>query len=58
MEIKDCPFCGMTGYITDRDDEGYSVDCDYCRCHTPNFKTEEEAITAWNKISKTESNQS
>ena len=46
-ELKPCPFCGCNAIV-----EGYSnwwVRCECCLVETRTFKTEAEAIEAWNR---------
>jgi len=57
-ELKPCPFCGGKAYFYNYD-KGYEENnyfmiwCDNCECaETPQFKTEQEAIFAWNKRAK------
>lgn len=60
-ELKVCPFCGSAAYLTEGGDgEGWLVSCERCYCVMGEgydlrlgfhgmFKTEEEAIQAWNR---------
>ena len=52
-ELKPCPFCGGDAEIT-KWHEGYFVECKKQRCGGTigAYKTEEEAIEAWNTRAK------
>lgn len=53
-ELKSCPFCGSEGVLHERPD-GFYVDCSsrfgICTVMPATwiYKTEEEAIDAWNR---------
>ena len=58
-ELKKCPFCGGEAEIriTEWDNSSkthYSVMCQKCESETTLYKTEAEAIAAWNKRAKDE----
>lgn len=51
---EECPFCGGWIIMTHKDEAGYHVGCTTEGCMgnhnvTAGFKTEEEAIRAWNR---------
>lgn len=48
IELKPCPFCGANAKVR-RSEFGYKAFCDkpFC-CWIGTFRTEQEAITAWN----------
>lgn len=53
-KLKPCPFCGGEGCVQEHVFKGYSstygVVCLDCCCETRQFfKTEEMAISAWNR---------
>ena len=52
-ELKPCPFCGGEAEIT-KWHEGYFAECkkQHCGGTIGAYKTEEEAIEAWNKRSE------
>ena len=51
IEFLSCPLCGEYAYkivVAKGDDVEFSIHCVNCGFHTKTFKTEEEAIHAWN----------
>lgn len=57
-ELKPCPFCGSkwanVKYVNNPFDRhhiygGFAAYCDDCGATTKHFKTEQEAIEAWNR---------
>lgn len=57
-ELKPCPFCGGEGCVQKHVFKGYTdtfgVVCLDCCCETRQFyKTEAEAIEAWNRRAET-----
>lgn len=49
VEMKKCPFCGGDGTLNHYPDDGYLPMCSKCDGMVEKwFKTEEEAIAAWN----------
>lgn len=52
--LKPCPFCGW-GTIVDMGGLfSHSAGCNSCGTKTKNYKTWEEAVTAWNARAETE----
>ena len=59
QDLKPCPFCGADPYTEEGGTEGYYVSCPACLCVVGEawgqsgglglFKTEAEAIAAWNR---------
>lgn len=49
-KLKPCPFCGNEALIVDDDKKHYGVfiACSKCCSSTEIFKTEDEALIAWN----------
>lgn len=48
--LKPCPLCGGEAELTrSASTDTPRVFCKVCRCNTGGYKTEEEAIAAWNK---------
>lgn len=53
-DLKRCPFCGDTYIMVRRKKEGYvvgcnTVNCIVCHVRIMPFRTEREAIEAWNR---------
>ena len=53
-DLKPCPFCGDTYINIRRKKEGYNVGCNTVNCiachvRTRVYKTEQDAIEAWNR---------
>ena len=48
--LKRCPFCGSEAFLADDDEKNYGVfiACSKCCSSTEIFKTEDEALIAWN----------
>ena len=59
-DLKKCPFCNSEAMIRESKQKlilneivtCYSVICSHCHCETRFCKTEEEAISNWNKRSE------
>lgn len=57
-DLKPCPRCGSNGvginrYIFVNDEtEDWDVWCDECDLHTAYYKTEEQAVEAWNRMAE------
>ena len=50
QEMKPCPFCGSQGTLNHYPGDGYLHMCTKCDGMVEKwFKTEDEAIAAWNK---------
>ena len=50
QEMKPCPFCGSQGTLNHYPGDGYLPMCTKCDGMVEKwFKTEDEAIAAWNK---------
>ena len=49
--IQRCPFCGSEGdvYTTYERYDSYHVKCDRCHARTGWYRTDKEAIKAWNR---------
>lgn len=56
-ELKKCPFCGGGWGITmncySDDNTTFHVECCDCGARTEEFKTQDEAIEAWNRSADT-----
>lgn len=62
-ELKPCPFCGASAFIccypvwrTNRFREMYEVGCSKACCLVRVYKTEKQAIDAWNRRTGEHSN--
>lgn len=63
-ELKKCPFCGGIGTMKTRyigygsiglgSHDEYRVACKECRASSDEYRTEEEAIAAWNRRAQPE----
>lgn len=50
QELKSCPFCGCEDIEFEHLYNNYQwVCCPECKCNTGGYKTDEEAIKAWNR---------
>lgn len=50
MELKKCPLCGGNATLCKPPlYHSFRVACVKCRCNTGGYKTENEAVSAWNR---------
>lgn len=48
-KLNPCPFCGGEAILATKNMYGISfIFCNHCGIEQPSYKTEEEAINAWN----------
>lgn len=64
MEINQCPKCGrepsnieLINPLKTLEILGYEIECYDCGLHTGSCKTQDEAVTKWNELTKGENNE-
>lgn len=55
-ELKRCPFCRRGARVWQHGNYTFYVQCVHCNASTDNYRTEEEAIAAWNMREEAKAN--